>query len=384
MKKLKEKKAEFKAKKAAWKAYKYRHQELPPFLQHSPPFKPGGGFVFFWLLSIFGVITLFLITGFGSILYTLRQMMAHDHKGHLFFGGCLVAAAFSVFAVLIAAWARRRITNPLAHVFNAAESVSRGDFSVRLPQTAHGAFSRLVVEFNKMVSELERTDHLRRNLTADVAHELNTPLHIVQGYLEGIQDGIYQADEETINTMLEETRLLGRLVADLRTLSLAEAGQLPLEKKQVDVKELIEDVITSFSGQAEAAGINLKSQVPDDLILSADPDRLDQVLSNLVVNALRYTPAGGQIEILAQPIEGGVQISVSDNGNGISSEDQAYIFERFWRADKARSHQDGSGHGLGLAIARQLVRAHGGQISVQSELGAGTRFDFTLPLDTAN
>ena len=381
MKKWKEKKEKILSQKAAWKAYKGGHSKGPPFLRHGPPFKVEGGFFFFWFLSIFGVITLFIITGLGSIIYTMRQLTAQHFQGRIFFGSCLLAAGVSVLAVLIASWARHRITNPLAHVFNAAESVAQGDFSVRLPETQHGAFGRLAVEFNNMVSELERTDQLRRNLTADVAHELNTPLHIVQGYLEGIQDGVYQADEETINVMLEETRLLGRLVADLRTLSLAEAGQLPLEKKQFDLAELIEDVITSFSGQAEAAGVRLESQVPNDLLLTADPDRLDQVLSNLVVNALRYTPAEGEIKIVAQTVDKGVQITVSDTGHGIPTEDQVYIFERFWRGDRARSHQDGSGHGLGLAIARQLVRAHGGQISVQSEAGTGTKFEITLPVD---
>jgi two-component system sensor histidine kinase BaeS len=266
-----------------------------------------------------------------------------------------------------------------------------------------------------MIEELERADQQRRNLTADVAHELRTPLHIIQGNLEGILDDVYEPTEEHISATLDETRLLARLVDDLRTLSLAEAGQLPLVWEPVDIAELLADVGTSFSGQAEVAGVDLRIKpalpvpstvegpvpsavegpvpstvegslpngadgAPSAMTITADVGRLDQVLGNLMANALRYTPAGGTITLSAEPVDGGVRITVSDTGEGIPAEDLPYLFDRFWRGDRSRSHAGGAGSGLGLAIARQLVQAHGGRIGVESQPGQGTTFTIELPL----
>jgi two-component system OmpR family sensor kinase/two-component system sensor histidine kinase BaeS len=232
-----------------------------------------------------------------------------------------------------------------------------------------------------MVEELEQADRQRRHLTADVAHELRTPLHIIQGNLEGILDGVYEPYEEHINATLEETRLLARLVDDLRTLSLAEAGQLPLQLEQVNVTELLTDAQTSFSGQAEAAGIALLVETKGELWLTADPNRLDQILGNLLVNALRHTSAGGKITLCAEPTTEGIRLTVSDTGEGISAEDIPYIFDRFWRGDRARTHGDGTGGGLGLAIVKQLVGLHNGRINVTSQLGQGSTFTIELPRD---
>jgi two-component system OmpR family sensor kinase/two-component system sensor histidine kinase BaeS len=230
---------------------------------------------------------------------------------------------------------------------------------------------------------LDRAEQQRRNLTADIAHELRTPLHIIQGNLEGVLDGVYEPTEEHINTTLDETRLLARLVEDLRTLSLAEADQLPLVLEAVDVPDLLADVQTSFSGQAEAAGVALNVLVnaaSEKLVVRGDIGRLDQVLTNLVANAIRHTQPGGKITLTAEAVAEDIQIQVIDNGEGIDEVDLPFVFDRFWRADRARGHSDGA-VGLGLAIARQLVRAHGGKIGVESKMGLGTRFTIQLPKD---
>jgi signal transduction histidine kinase len=306
--------------------------------------------------------------------------------------------ALPLLAVGLAVRAFRGIARPLADVMAATDAVAEGDLSVRVPVHGRGEFDRLAESFNRMIEELERADQQRRNLTADVAHELRTPLHIIQGNLEGILDDVYEPTEEHIGATLDETRLLARLVDDLRTLSLAESGQLPLVWEPVDVIELLADVGTSFSGQAEAAGIDLRVEAsgdPSTMTVIADVGRLDQVLGNLIANALRHTPPGGTITLRAEPVlspstllgidsaEGpvhdGVRIIVRDTGEGIPAGDLPYIFDRFWRGDRSRSHASGAGSGLGLAIARQLVWAHGGRIGVESEPGQGTAFTIELP-----
>jgi two-component system OmpR family sensor kinase/two-component system sensor histidine kinase BaeS len=290
--------------------------------------------------------------------------------------------ALPLLALLLVLRTFRHVANPLADVMAAADRVAAGDLSVRVPVPVHGAreFVRLAQSFNRMTEELQRADQQRRNLTADVAHELRTPLQIIQGNLEGVLDGVYTPSAEHVEATLEETRLLTRLVEDLRTLSLAEAGQLPLVMEAVDVAELLADVRTSFSGQAEAAGVDLQVEAAAGLgTVRGDIGRLRQVLGNLLGNALRYTPAGGAITLRATAGPAGVRIVIRDTGQGIPAEDLPYVFDRFWRGDRARSHAGGAGSGLGLAIARQLVQAHGGTIAAASEAGQGTTFTIDLP-----
>ncbi len=344
-------------------------------------------------------------------------------------GGLALVIVFLVLVMRLGRRASRHITVPLADLMAAADAVAGGDLSARVAVTGPGEFAQLAESFNHMTSELQRADEQRRNLTADVAHELRTPLHIIQGNLEGILDGVYEPDPEHIRATLDETRSLARLVDDLRTLSLAEAGQLPLSRAVVDVRELLADVGTSFSGQADAAGIALRVETaatnplwgPRDLKPLAEPGsgpleitgdagRLDQVLGNLVSNALRHTLHGGSITLRAEPIASpaGVRVTVSDTGEGIPPGDLPFVFDRFWRGDRARTRVAtpapgpypegmprngaeeqagtdgagpafGTGSGLGLAIARQLVQAHGGRITVASQLGQGTTFTIELP-----
>ena len=286
-----------------------------------------------------------------------------------------------VLGIMTAFTLYTRYGRPLRQMFNAIDSVAEGNLSVRVPEDTSPQFGELIKRFNTMVSELERSEQQRRNLTADIAHELRTPLHIIQGNLEGIIDGVYQPTPDHINNTLDETRLLTRLVNDLQTLSLAETGQLPLHPTRFLLADLIHDLTSSFSAQAESQRIALKTSITDpNQQLTADYDRLNQAISNLISNALRHTPEGGTIllEIAsASSPERTVRISVKDTGAGIAAEDLPYIFDRFWRGDKSRTERTHSG--LGLAIVKQLIHAHGGTIDVKSEIGKGTTFSIELP-----
>jgi two-component system sensor histidine kinase BaeS len=345
------------------------------------------GCLFFRFAGVFGLVGLLVVGGMAALAFVFTRLFTGDTQSALmvWISGCSLSVALPLLAFGLAVWAFSGIARPLADVVTAAEAVAEGDLSVRVSARGHGDFDQLARVFNHMVEELEAADRQRRNLTADVAHELRTPLQIIQGNLEGILDDVYEPSEEHISATLDETRLLARLVDDLRTLSLAESGQLALVNEPIDVAELLADVQTSFSGQAEAAGIELIVQIEQNsspMTIVGDVGRLDQVLGNLVANALRHTPHGGTIRLGAELLDGGVRLKVSDTGAGIPPEDLPAVFDRFWKGDRARSHESGGGSGLGLAIVQQLVRAHGGHVSVQSEVGAGTTFTIDLPQDS--
>jgi two-component system OmpR family sensor kinase/two-component system sensor histidine kinase BaeS len=242
--------------------------------------------------------------------------------------------------------------------------------------------------FNRMADSLASADMQRRQMTADIAHELRTPLSIMRGRLEGLQDGIYHATPDQIDALLKETSLLERLVDDLRLLALAEAGQLPLYRDACDPAELLDAMASSFVKQANEQGVALVVDTPDDLpAIHADPQRLMQVLGNLIGNALRHTPEGGQITLRAQlnstdpTIPVMVDLLVRDTGSGIAAEDLPKVFDRFWRADRSRTRGSG-GAGLGLAIVKQIAVAHGGSVGVESTIGEGTVFRVTIPTET--
>ena len=353
----------------------HRHGGRPPEWMHKRRF------LFSRFARFVGAALLLFLAGMAGLAFLFTRLFGGGGQATLLVWllGIGLALSFPVVVGVVAWRTFSRLVNPLARVMAAADTVAEGDFSVRVPEAGPGEFGRLARSFNRMVAELERSDQLRRNLTADVAHELRTPLTILQGNLEGILDGVYQPDTEHLDLLLDETRRLNRLVEDLRTLSLAEAGQLSLLHEPVDLAELLGDVATSFSGQAEASRVNLKvTSGPGKLIVSGDAGRLDQVLSNLVANALQHTPAGGTITLSAgrsPDSPDGLCLKVSDNGRGIPAEDLPNVFDRFWRGDDRR--RDGTG--LGLAIARQLVQAHGGTISVESQLNQGTTFTINLP-----
>jgi two-component system sensor histidine kinase BaeS len=362
-----------------WTYWDHDHEhKFPGWIRRG---KRKRGCLFFRFAGLFGFMALLVLGGMATLAFLLARLFGGDGQTAVlvWVGGCGLSLALPLLAGLLASRAFRDIATPLADIMAASDAVAEGDLSVRVPERDPGDFGRLAKSFNRMVEGLERSDQLRRNLAADVAHELRTPLHIIQGNLEGILDDVYKPSEEHIGATLEETRLLARLVDDLRTLSLAEAGQLPMVWEPVDVAELLADVSTSFSGQAEAAGIELRVEIEGNTpTITADIDRLDQILGNLMANALRHTLSGGIVTLRAKSTQDGVRISVCDTGEGISAEDLPYVFDRFWRGDRSRSRASGAGSGLGLAIARQLVQAHGGRIGVESKPGQGTTFTIEL------
>lgn len=331
--------------------------------------------------GLFFLVIPILILGvvLGLVIGGNQELLGSRDMRRLLF--CLIPFMVPIIGMLVGSLGMRKWVNPLADVMSAAESLAEGDFSVRVVEKGDREFLKLAQSFNHMAGELEHAEVQRRNLTADVAHELRTPLHILQGNLEGALDGVYQASPDYFRSMLEETRLLQRLVEDLQTLSMAESGTLDFHFQSLSVVELMEDVITSFSGRAEEAGIQLIMEAPENkegLAVEGDWQRLDQVLGNLVNNALRYTPEGGQIKMSASREESLVLVKIQDSGEGIPAEDLPFVFDRFWKGDKSRARTSG-GSGLGLAIARQLVGAHGGTISVESQQGEGTTFSVRLP-----
>lgn len=347
----------------------------------TPPQRQNNEFRFFPVaIFVFGILLL-LIGGTSAVLYLIFSEYSGVRNIWLLICCAPVIVLFLILLTIYTLYSR--FGRPLRQIFGAIDSVADGDLSVRVPDDDSPQFGELIKRFNRMVADLERAGQQRRNLTADIAHELRTPLHLIQGNLEGILDGVYQPTPEHINATLDETRLLTRLVNDLQTLSLAETGQLPLHITRFLIADLIADLDTSFSSQAASLEIDLKTILSDTKQeITADYDRLNQVLSNLITNALRHTPGGGTIFIETGAITGearGVRISVRDTGSGISAEDLPFIFDRFWRGDKSRTGRTHSG--LGLAIAKQLVHAHGGKIEVKSDglPGKGTTFTIELP-----
>jgi len=343
----------------------------------SPPFpRRRGGRRFFSFAFFFFSFALLFIGGTAAVLYLIFS----EYSGvrNIWLLVCGAPFAVVLLMILTAFTLYTRFGKPLRHIFDAIDSVAEGNLSVRVPDDNSPQFQELIKRFNKMIAELERAEQQRRNLTADIAHELRTPLHIIQGNLEGIIDGVYQPSSEHINNTLDETKLLARLVNDLQTLSLAEAGQLPLHPIRFLLADLMDDLTSSFSTQAAALGISLQTNTYDaSKELSADYDRLNQVLSNLISNAIRHTPQAGTISIETESVSSGVRIVVKDTGTGIPVEDIPFIFDRFWRGDKSRTERVNSG--LGLAIAKQLILAHHGTIEAQSKVGKGTTFIIELP-----
>jgi len=294
--------------------------------------------------------------------------------------GALVAIGV---ALLIGTVLFRGITAPLRRLTGATVAVAAGDLSAQVPVPEGGVdeIGRLGLAFNRMTTDLARADQLRRDMTADIAHELRTPLTVIQGNLEAILDGVYPADAEHLEPVLMKTQLLRRLVEDLRTLALADAGELVLHPTPLDLGQLIRQTVKDFKVQAVATGVQLTSQIVTEMpATTADATRIEQVLGILLDNALRHTPTGGQISVNLRQVAGEIWLSVIDTGEGIPHQDLPHVFERFYRAAMGSPRPGGSG--LGLTIAKAIITAHGGRIWAESTAGQGTTITFALPAST--
>ncbi len=288
-------------------------------------------------------------------------------------GGIAIGVALVLSFLLIA-----QILSPLRVLTRATERIAEGDLSEEIRLKSRDELGQLGSSFTHMVEGLRRSETLRRTMTADIAHELRTPVTIIQGTLEAILDGIYDASNETIAPIYEETLHLGSLIDDLRDLALAEAGELRLTKEATDVGELVRQVSESAGAsvdQSPTVRVDVDGGIPP---VSLDPKRFRQVLANLLSNALIYTPADGEICVRVRRMDGSIELSVSDTGPGISEKDLPHLFERFYRGDPARGRTGGSG--LGLAIVRQWVEAHGGAIRAENRKGGGARFVLRIPM----
>jgi signal transduction histidine kinase len=284
----------------------------------------------------------------------------------------LCAAVAGAVAVVL-----RRVAGPVADIVSAADRIAHRDYRVRVAVPEYGPawVGNTARAFNAMAKELDAQDKARRHLMADVAHELRTPLAVIQGRLEGLIDGVYPRDDERLQGLLEVTRVLARLVEDLRMLSTTESGALALAREPTDLAALAQDVAASLGPQAAEAGVALgvESDPAEIEPIAIDPLRIREVLTNLVTNALRHTPRGGRVVIRVRALSRAIEARVIDTGAGISEEDLPRIFDRFYKGAGS------PGSGLGLTIARNLVEAHGGTIRAESPPGAGTTVVVSLP-----
>jgi len=291
----------------------------------------------------------------------------------------IAALAAGLVALALSWWLSRRILRPVDALTQAARRLGRGDLASRVPVASTDEIGELSGAFNAMAEDLSRQESLRRAVMSDVAHELRTPLTNLRCQIEAIEDGLLAPTPEAVGSLREEVLLLSRLVEDLQTVAVAEAGRLSLERAPVAMADLVDGAVESMRAVAAERGVTLASSVPELPAVNADPTRIGQVLRNLLANAVTATPSGGRIEVSARAEGRFATVSVVDSGPGISAQHLAHVFERFYRADPSRARATG-GAGLGLAIVRAIVEAHGGAVAVESEPGHGATFRFTLPL----
>lgn len=374
-----------------WPAEGEQPRQQPPWWPADEPWPPSGPDAwrhmrprfarrYVWRMGGFAALFFVFVVGGCTLAFwftaSLTGLVALPEGAAVLVRGLsLLALVVGLAGVLYTGRALRALTGGVSAFMEAVGRVAEGDYAARVNERGPREARALAKAFNRMAARLEASEAQRRSLLADVTHELRTPLTVMQGNLEGVLDGVYPADPEHLAPILEETKVLSRLIDDLRTLTEAESGTLTLHREPTDLGILAGETAAAFRAQAQAAGVRLDLAVADDLpLLVVDPVRLREVLGNLVANALRYTPAGGTVTLGGQPgADGGVVLTVADTGAGIAPEALPYIFERFYKSPDSR------GTGLGLAIARNLVTAHRGTLTVESVVGKGTRMRVEAP-----
>ncbi len=304
----------------------------------------------------------------------LTRELAASIQYYLIIGASAAVAVAFLLTIILS----RAIASPAEALAEAAQRIGKGDFSVQVKIRDRGEFGALADAFNRMSSDLEQTQRMRRDLTADIAHELRSPLTNIRGYLEAVADNLIPSSE-ALPLLEEETSMLAHLIEDLQVLALAEAGALELKLSEVNVSAVTELAVKRIEPLAREKGITLASDIPASIpLVTADSKRVTQVLSNLLSNALTHTESGGSIRVGLACHEAMVCISVTDSGIGIPEREISRVFDRFYRVDRSRSRSTG-GSGLGLTIAKYLVEAHGGTIHAESIPGKGSTFSFTIP-----
>jgi len=310
---------------------------------------------------------------------TARHISRFSPEEALFLERTNQALLISIFtgllvAVVIGTVLARKLTLPLRDLTKASEKIAKGQLEQEVKVTSKDEIGQLAEAFNQMSREVARVNALRRQMTADIAHDLRTPLTVIAGYIESMQDGVLQPTPERFEMIYKEIARLQNLVGDLRMLSQADAGELSLQPQEIQPKNLLDQAAALFQHHAERHSVNLRVDAADDLpTIYVDEARMMQVLDNLITNALRYTPENGQIVLGGRLVNGKVELSVEDNGCGIAAKDLPLIFDRFHRADKSR-HTDEGESGLGLAIVKALVESQGGTVWAESEVGKGSVF----------
>lgn len=347
------------------------------FGRHNPFFRRLG--CLFGLWNLLASVLLLALSGLALRALGLSQFGFGEFAALAPAAGLLIA--FVVVVAALSAVNLRRVSRPLDDILEASQRIAEGDYSTRVEEGGPSEVAAMARAFNSMASRLQSQDDQRRTWLSDVTHELRTPLTILQGNLEGLADGIYETDKPRLRSLLDEVQVLSRLTDDLRLLALAEGGSLRLETEPTDLALVIREVAAACQAQADTGGIRLQLGLePATNTVEIDPARIRQVLHNLLFNALRYTPRGKGVMIaLTQQTEEGrdwAVVSVQDEGPGIAPDDLPHVFDRYYKTADSR------GMGLGLAIAKHIVEAHGGHISVSSRPGEGTRTSFSLPAES--
>jgi signal transduction histidine kinase len=307
---------------------------------------------------------------------TLAESAFLHQMNRTFFFSAAIAGGLAVLLGVILA---RTLTRPLQELTTGTRAIAEGDLSHRVPVRSKDELGQLAQSFNQMGEQLSHSQDLRRQMTADIAHELRTPISVILGHAEAVHDGVLPPSGETFELVRDEANHLDRLVDDLRVLSRADAGELTIEPQLIQLDMQLEQIARAYRPTAASREVEIRVQVEEGTLeIPADPDRMAQVLGNLISNALQHSPEGSVIQLSASRVGGNIQIGVADQGSGIPAEDLTRVFDRFYRTDAARNRYHG-GSGLGLAIAKSLVEAQGGEIWAESTAGEGTKIWISFP-----